>query len=121
MIRVWTKADLPGPAAPAGHIAASAVTGAGIDALERAIADAALAGTSGGLGEPLIDSARQRDLIDRALASLARFRREQAEGLPADILAVDLAESLDALGEITGEVTTAEILERMFSSFCVGK
>jgi tRNA modification GTPase len=34
---------------------------------------------------------------------------------------VDLAEALSALGEITGEVTSAEILDRMFSSFCVGK
>jgi tRNA modification GTPase len=121
VIRVWNKVDLPGPACPAGFIGVSAVTGAGIEDLERAVAAAALAGTSGEAGEPLIDSARQRDLIDRALQSLSRFRSERAEGVPPDILAVDLAEALDALGEITGEVTSAEILERMFSTFCVGK
>jgi len=38
-----------------------------------------------------------------------------------DLLAVDLADALDAIGEITGEVTSAEVLERMFGSFCVGK
>jgi tRNA modification GTPase len=37
------------------------------------------------------------------------------------VLAVDIGEALDALGEITGEVTSAELLEKMFSSFCVGK
>jgi tRNA modification GTPase len=121
VIRAWTKCDLPGPAAPVGFIAVSAVTGQGIDALEKAVATAALAGTAGEAGGALIDSARQRDLIDRALASLDRFQRERAGGLPPDILAVDLAEALDALGEITGEVTSAEILERMFSAFCVGK
>ncbi len=121
VIRAWTKCDLPGPPAPAGFIPVSAVTGRGLDALEKAVARAALAGTSGEAGEPLMDSARQRDLVDRALASLTRFQSERAEGLPPDILAVDLAEALDALGEITGEVTSAEILERMFSAFCVGK
>jgi tRNA modification GTPase len=121
VIRAWTKSDLPGPPAPAGFIALSTVTGEGIGELEKAIATAAMGGPSGAPGEALLDSARQRDLVERALASLARFARERDEGLPPDILAVDLAEALDALGEITGEVTTAEILERMFSSFCVGK
>ena len=72
-------------------------------------------------GEPLIDSVRQRDLIIRALAALDRLRDARAQGVSADLLAVDLADAMDALGEITGEVTTAEILERMFASFCVGK
>ena len=72
-------------------------------------------------GEPLIDSERQRDLISRALAALGRLRDARAGGVTADLLAVDLADALDALGEITGEVTTAEILERMFAGFCVGK
>jgi tRNA modification GTPase len=66
-------------------------------------------------------SARQRDLLDRSLAALARFREARAGDLTPDLLAVDLSEALDALGEITGEVTTAEILERMFAYFCVGK
>jgi tRNA modification GTPase len=37
------------------------------------------------------------------------------------MIALDVREVLDALGEITGEVTTADVLTRMFSSFCVGK
>jgi len=41
--------------------------------------------------------------------------------MPGDAVAVDLKEALDALGEITGEVTAADILETMFSRFCVGK
>jgi tRNA modification GTPase len=121
VIRAWNKVDVSGRAAPPGCIAVSAVTGAGIEELERAVAAAILEGTSGEAGQPLIDSARQRDLIDRALESLARFRQARNDGMPPDILAVDLAEALEALGEITGEVTSAEILERMFSTFCVGK
>jgi tRNA modification GTPase len=129
VIRVWNKVDLapagavartPTPAPP-GFIPLSAVTGEGVGDLERAIAAAVLAGTSGEAGEPLIDSERQRDCIGRALESLARFRGDREKGTPPDLLAVDLAEALSALGEITGEVTTAEILDRMFSTFCVGK
>ncbi|MBE3135672.1 MAG: tRNA uridine-5-carboxymethylaminomethyl(34) synthesis GTPase MnmE [Acidobacteria bacterium] len=128
VIRVWNKIDLTAGAAagapalaPPGFIPLSAVTGTGVDDLEGAIAAAALAGTSGEAGEPLIDSERQRDCIGRALESLARFRGDCQKGTAPELLAVDLAEALGALGEITGEVTSAEILDRMFSSFCVGK
>jgi len=41
--------------------------------------------------------------------------------MPLDMVALDVKEALDALGEITGEVTTADILDHMFSRFCVGK
>jgi tRNA modification GTPase len=82
-----------------------------------AILESAPAETS----EPLIDSERQRDLLERALEALRRFRTGRATTLPLDLLAVDLAEALDSLGEITGEVTSEELLQRVFSSFCVGK
>jgi tRNA modification GTPase len=120
-IRVWNKIDLAPGSAPPDFIPLSAVTGEGVGELEGAIAAAVLAGTSGEAGEPLIDSERQRDCIGRALESLARFRGEREKGTAPELLAVDLAEALSALGEITGEVTSAEILDRMFSSFCVGK
>jgi tRNA modification GTPase len=122
LLLAWNKSDLPGVSpAPAGFISISAVTGAGVELLEKQLADAVLGGPSAETGEPLIDSERQRDLIDRALAALARFGDARASGVTSDLLAVDLAEALDALGEIVGEVTTAEILDRMFSRFCVGK
>jgi tRNA modification GTPase len=119
---VWNKIDLHAARpAPDGFIPVSSLTGEGVDALERGIASRALGGSPEESGEPLIDSERQKDLIDRALASLRSFSGGMDSGVPLDLLAVDLAEALEALGEITGEVTSAEILERMFSSFCVGK
>ena len=121
VIRVWNKVDLPGQPVPRGFFPLSATTGEGLERLEAEVAAAALGGTPADSGEPLIDSVRQRDLIIRALAALDRLRDARAQGVSADLLAVDLADAMDALGEITGEVTTAEILERMFASFCVGK
>jgi tRNA modification GTPase len=121
VIRVWSKIDLPGLPAPDGFIPLSATTGAGLQRLEAAVAAEALGGTPAETGEPLIDSARQRDLITRALAALQRLHEARGRGVSADLLAVDLADAMDALGEITGEVTNVEILERMFTGFCVGK
>ena len=121
LVRVWNKVDLPGLPAPDDFIPLSALTGAGIERLETAVAESALGGSPAETDEPLIDSVRQRDLISRALAALARMREARARGVSADLLAVDLAEAADALGEITGQITTAEVLERMFASFCVGK
>lgn len=122
VIRAWNKVDLPeARPAPPGFIAISAATGVGLSELEAAVAASALGGSPRDSGEPLIDSERQRDLIARALAALARLHEGRVRGEAADLLAVDLAEAMQALGEITGEVTTAEILEKMFASFCVGK
>ena len=122
LIRAWNKSDLPAALpAPEGFLTVSAATGKGMDALERAIAAAALGGEPVDGGEPLVDSERQRDLLSRALDGLGRLRSAHAEGATPDLLAVDLADSLDALGEISGAVTSDEILDRMFSRFCVGK
>jgi tRNA modification GTPase len=121
-IRVWNKADLPGLLPrPEGFLSVSAVTGAGLDSLEAEIVGAVLGGDPRDSSEPLVSSDRQRDLLDRALAALNRFSEARSRQVPPDLLAVDLADALDALGEMTGEVTSAEILDRMFSQFCVGK
>ncbi len=118
----WNKVDLAGALpCPDGFVPVSALTGTGIERLESAMAAALLAGTADPGDGPMLDSERQRGLLDRALEALARFRVDLERGLPLDILAVGLRESLDALGGITGGVTSADVLERLFSTFCVGK
>ncbi len=121
-LKLWNKIDLPrSRPAPDGFLPVSSLTGQGVDALEEAIVRAIVSGETEDSGEPLIDSERQRDLIERSLTALDGFTNALDRHVPLDLLAVDLADALDALGEITGEVTSAEILERMFSRFCVGK
>jgi tRNA modification GTPase len=122
LLGVWNKIDLGGTLpCPDGFIPVSALTGEGLEGLEAAMAAALLDGTSDAGGGPLLDSERQRDLLGKALAALARFREDLDRGLPLDILAVGLREALDSLGGITGGVTSADVLERLFSRFCVGK
>ncbi|AEJ20223.1 tRNA uridine-5-carboxymethylaminomethyl(34) synthesis GTPase MnmE [Gracilinema caldarium] len=68
-----------------------------------------------------IASERQKALVDQAIASLKEALYLADHHAPLDLIAPELREAVESLGEITGEVTTAEILETMFSRFCVGK
>ena len=70
---------------------------------------------------PIAINARHKDALKRALESL-RFAIESVDqGMPPEIVAVDLRGALDCLGEIVGAVTTEEVLDRIFSQFCIGK
>lgn len=122
---------------PAGWIPVSAATGEGFPALVadiekriRARLDSSAAkhpvgeglapGDASSSGDVHIASERQRLLLERAEASLALARTDAEDGA-LDGLAVDLREAAEALGEISGEIATPEILETIFSRFCVGK
>jgi tRNA modification GTPase len=122
------KADLsPRPAAhEAGDklLGISAKTGEGIPALLEAMA-AKLEEAAGASGGPAGDTGpgtlRQKELITGALAAVENALALAARGEALDIIAPLLREGVNCLGEITGEVSTADILETMFSKFCVGK
>jgi tRNA modification GTPase len=126
-IAVWNKLDkAPRPTNPpvSPLLGVSAQTGAGIPELGAAIVERLIDSVKS--GEPLnaspgIATERQKTLIDRAVKSLkeALDLADQEQGL--DLIAPLLREAVNGLGEITGEVSTAEILEVMFSAFCVGK
>jgi tRNA modification GTPase len=119
-IRVWSKCDLTSESPPAGWMPLSTVTGWGFTDLENRVAERLDRYHYGG-DEVLIDSARQRDLLEAARRSLILAAQGVDAGTPLDAVATDFQDALRSLGEITGEVTTADILERMFSDFCVGK
>lgn len=121
-LQVWNKIDMPSTVAPPeGAVAISAQTGQGLDNLHAAVMNAIAGGQGVSDGAVVIDSQRQHDLIDRALAALVQVEQDIAGGDPMDVIALDVQEVLAALGEITGEVTSADILNEMFSGFCVGK
>jgi tRNA modification GTPase len=110
--------DFPLPA-PLG---VSARTGEGLaelaEAVTRALEEAA--GT-GGEASPGVATARQKELVDRSVAAVEEALALSGAGEPLDLVAPALREGVQALGEITGEVSSADILETMFSTFCVGK
>ena len=123
LIRVWNKSDLA-PDAPTGWIPVSAVTGYGFIELEQAIRSRALGGAPPPEGgAPVIDSARQKNLMEQAVRAIDRFLvgSGRESRTPIDLLSEDLYEALDALGELTGTVTRTDVLETLFGEFCVGK
>ncbi len=69
----------------------------------------------------LVASLRHKVSLEKALEGLGRASRAFKEGLPAELVATDLRWAVDRLGEITGETTTEDILDRIFSGFCIGK
>jgi tRNA modification GTPase len=134
VIIIWNKTDLAGNRPSAFRTAdgvhvlpLSAKTGEGLPELLRAIS-APLLGeqpSEHAAYGPAPGTERQRALIDRAAASI-RETLALATASPQTPPALDLAapalrDAVDALGEITGEVTTDAILTTMFSRFCVGK
>ncbi len=72
-------------------------------------------------GSPVIDSLRQKNLLERATAALGEVEAGLAAGYPVDAVSLDLQEAINALGEITGEVTSEDILDAVFGGFCLGK
>ena len=128
-ISVWNKIDAGAAPIPGGYFGVSAETGEGIAELAAEIArrlKAPAAGTAGDGGQAGgaavgIASARQKVLVDRALAAVEEALRRADAGLALDLIAPELREAVDALGEITGEVSAEDVLENMFGRFCVGK
>ncbi len=126
-IAVVNKEDLPQaddyarllPDAP--HLRVSAATGAGVRALEDALAEAILSGQAQAGAEPVVSDPRHRDLLQRAADALRAAQETLgAEGV-LELVAVDVEEAVQALGEITGETAGEDLLETIFRSFCIGK
>jgi tRNA modification GTPase len=69
----------------------------------------------------IINNIRHKDAIFRAKDSLISFKNATISGMPEDIIAIDLKKSVDELGAIIGEVVTEDVLDEVFSKFCIGK
>ncbi|NQT57401.1 MAG: tRNA uridine-5-carboxymethylaminomethyl(34) synthesis GTPase MnmE [Bacteroidetes bacterium] len=123
IILVWNKSDIAADEPPADSIPVSAVNGAGFGLLEQKICTKLLGpGVSVSQdSEIMIDSLRQKELLDRAAESLSEAVKTLEDKIPLDVTAPEISDAVDALGELTGEITSADILDRVFSGFCVGK
>lgn len=97
----------------------SAKTGQGLHEFESALAALLLGNTAAGPDQGLITRTHQRDSLRRAADAAGRMLAHY-DASP-EVLSVDLREALAALGEITGETTPEDVLERIFSTFCIGK
>jgi tRNA modification GTPase len=116
LVSIATKCDLGQP--PAGCLATSAVTGAGLDALRSLIADRARAQRRPALAPSL---SRCRHHVEACLGHLRRAHAAVLHEDSPELLALELRGALDELGEMVGAVYTDDLLDRIFSRFCIGK
>lgn len=115
-LAVATKCDLAAP--PPGLLATSAVRGLGLDDLRARLAEHARAHRQ----PPLAPSVSR--CKHHVAACLARLRRAHEMVLfqdPPELLALEVRGALDELGEMVGAVYTEDLLDRIFSRFCIGK
>jgi tRNA modification GTPase len=116
VLKVRTKCDLSPDSAEG--IPSSAVSSGGVDALRSAIAEAAVSLVR----PPLAPSqSRCRHHLDAGIQNLQMAHRHVLFGDPAELLALALRVALDQLGEMVGAVYTNDLLDRIFTRFCIGK
>lgn len=99
----------------------SATTGAGLDDLRDRIRTLVLRADFEPGETPVVTQLRHRDALLRAREALGNAAGSAEARLSGEFVAVDLRAALDALGEITGEVSTEDVLDRIFRDFCIGK
>jgi tRNA modification GTPase len=110
------KSDLPRRAEIfEGLLEVSAVTGDGIEALRAAIAP------ESGQETGFITSLRHEQLLRESLSYLDRAETAVEERIPHEMLLLDLYSALRPIDAITGATTADDILNRIFSTFCIGK
>ena len=97
----------------------SAATGEGVDALCRAVEALYPAGKQA-QGE-LLTNARQADAVARSLEAVRSARKALEDGMTPDVVLTDAEAALEALGELNGKRIREDLVQTIFSRFCVGK
>jgi tRNA modification GTPase len=130
MLIVVNKADRPQRLRPeevqrlwpgVRQISTSMQTGQGLAELEEALVDLILGGQAVFGEEVLITSVRHQAALRAAAEHLDTAQHALDEGLPLDFVSIDLDAAYHTLGEVTGETASEDLLEHIFSEFCIGK
>jgi len=119
---VLTKSDLAASAEPGvWDVRTSSLTGEGIGTLRRQLREAALESAGPETRVVAATAARCRDSLRRAAEAMQRAREIVASAEGEELVAAELRLALDELGKVVGVVYTEDVLDRIFSRFCVGK
>ena len=99
----------------------SALKKTGLEELEDAIAEKLFNGSSGMPEGPVIANLRHKECLEKSLSALERALKETGEKYNSELMASDVTEAIHQLGLIIGESVEDDILDRIFSNFCIGK
>jgi tRNA modification GTPase len=97
----------------------SAKTGFGFDFLQEKLLS--LVTSEKPVDAQILTNTRHRNILDQTKNFLLHVKKSLKANLPSEFIAADLKSALDTIGELTGQVTTEDILNEIFSEFCVGK
>jgi tRNA modification GTPase len=106
---------------PAGAVRVSARTGEGLDALRGAIMETIAPGGQSAVESGIVTSLRQKNLLRECETAMQRAQDSVRAGIPHEMLLLDCYEALRALDGISGATTADDILNNIFSTFCIGK
>jgi len=112
--QIRTYGDIP-------VVVASMVDGTGMDDLADRIESLAAGGEISANNEVLLTNARHRQLIEDAVLGLDSAESAYKGGMPLDLVTIDIRDAAEALGRITGESVSEDVVNEIFSRFCVGK
>ncbi len=115
------KSDLPGAESVQDAVRVSALRGDGIDELHAKIISAVAPGGRVEQEGGFITSLRHEQLLKEARQALEHARQAVLVGIPHEMLLLDLYAALSPIDAITGATTADDILNRIFSTFCIGK
>ncbi len=132
---VWTKSDLSSGASETsvdssiqkripdfrGQVSISSRKGSGMDSLYQAVKSVLTSGLSTERTQAGLGSERQKEAVAEALECVEHALVSAADNYTLDAVVQDLEDALDALGEVTGDVTPDDVLGSIFANFCVGK
>ena len=99
----------------------SALKGEGIERLEEAMLNAVIANKVVAQNIDVMINLRQKQCLQRARELLEKSRESIEKKMQADFISIDLKGAIAAMGEVTGEIVSDEVIDRIFEQFCVGK
>jgi tRNA modification GTPase len=102
-------------------VSISAATGKNLDELESAVVNTVIGGAVDAEGSAWAANQRQAEALQIALDSLDRLEETIAANMPLDFWTIDLREAAFALGSVTGDDITEDVLDTIFERFCIGK
>lgn len=99
----------------------SLINGQGLEQLENRIEELVYSGRISTQDDLMVTSIRHRNSLEKAARSLGDALSALDGHLPTDCIAIDLRAAWDSLGEITGETVGEDLVDQIFSRFCIGK
>jgi len=121
IIKVFNKTDLKKPENQTAGVSISALTGDGIDEMMKLLKEKAFGSHTYTEKSAVVSNLRHYNALKKAKESLGLALESVDKKMSGEFIAADLRNAENQLGEIIGKVTTDDILNNIFSNFCIGK